>query len=65
MRRGTARKSSDLDLLVTFDQGAGVFDQIELKLELESLLGRPVDISGDDSIYWLIRAQVLAEAEPV
>lgn len=65
VRRGSARRSSDLDLLVTFEPSASLFDQIGLKQELEERLGRRVDVVSDRSIFWLLRAQVLAEAEPV
>jgi uncharacterized protein len=65
VRRGSARRSSDLDLLVTFEPSASLFDQIELKHELEERLNRKVDVVSDRSIYWFVRAQVLAEAEPV
>lgn len=65
VRNGTARKASDIDLLVTFEQGASFFDREDLRRELEEQIGKRVDLVGDDSINWLIRAQILAEAEPV
>jgi uncharacterized protein len=65
IRHGTARRSSDLDLLVTFEPSASLLDQIALKQELAEKLGRDVDVISDRSIYWFLRAQVLAEAEPV
>jgi uncharacterized protein len=65
VRRGTARRSSDRDLLVTYEPSASLFDQIELGRELEEALGRRVDVVSDRSLFWLVRAQVLAEAEPV
>jgi uncharacterized protein len=65
VRRGSARRSSDLDLLVTFEPSASLIDQIALKQELEEKLGRRVDVVSDRSIFWFLRAQVLAEAEPV
>ena len=54
-----------MDLLVTFEPDASLFDQINLKAELEAAIGRRVDVVGDRSLFWFIRAQVLAEAEPV
>ncbi len=65
VRRGTARPSSDLDLLVTFEQDASLLDQTQLAQELEERLGRRVDVVSDRSIFWLTRAQILAEAEPI
>ena len=42
--RDEARPDSDVDILVEFD-GPATFDQyMELKLFLEDLLGRPVDL---------------------
>jgi len=45
--RGEARPDSDVDLLVTWQEGTSLLDQAALKLELESLLGRKVDIASD------------------
>lgn len=43
---GTAKSGSDVDLMVTFKAGleASLFDFLDLKLELEDLLGCPVDL---------------------
>ena len=52
--RGDDRPDSDIDLLVTFDEGASLFDLAGLGQDLESLLGRPVDIvseSGEDDHF--------------
>jgi uncharacterized protein len=65
VRRGTAGPKSDLDLLVTFEPRATLFDRIALKQELEETLNLRVDVVNDRAIFWLIRSQVLAEAEPV
>lgn len=62
---GTATPESDLDLLVRFDRNASLLNHISLKLELEEKLKRKVDVIGDESIFWLIRPQVLAEAIPL
>jgi len=65
VRRGEASASSDLDLLVTMEAGAGLFDQIALRRELEAKLKRKVDVLADDSIYWLLEPQIRAEAIPL
>ena len=65
VRRGTAGPTSDLDLLVTFEPRATLLDRIALKQELEAALHLNVDVVNDRAIFWLIRSQVLAEAEPV
>ena len=41
--RGEARPDSDVDLLVTWQDGTSLLDQAALKLELESLLGAKVE----------------------
>lgn len=65
VRRGTVRRGSDLDLLVTFERGASLLDQIALQQELGRRLHRKVDVVGDDSVHWLLEAQILAEAIPL
>ena len=65
LRRGSATPRSDLDLLVTFEKGSTVYDQVGLQQELERVLGRRVDVVGDDAIHWLLRPQILAEAIPL
>ena len=62
--RGQARRSSDLDLLVRFDEKATIFDRARLKRELERLLGRKVDIADERGLHWLARPQILHEAIP-
>ena len=65
VRRGEATKGSDLDLLVDFDPGASVFDQVGLIQELERVFRRKVDVVEPTGLHWLIRPQVLFEAAPV
>lgn len=65
VRNGDAGKGSDLDLLVTFEPTASLLDQIALKRELEERIHRKVDVIGDDSIYWYLEPQILAEAIPL
>ena len=63
--RREATKTSDLDLLVDFDEGASLFDQIGLLQELERIFGRKVDLVELAGVHWLIRPQVLFESVPV
>lgn len=44
LAHGSETPSSDVDLLVEFDDDADLFDLIGLELYLEEVLGRPVDI---------------------
>ncbi len=62
---GGDKDGSDLDLLVDPLPGATLFDLGGLQVELEQLLGIPVDVltPGDLPAKW--RQQVLAEAVPV
>jgi uncharacterized protein len=63
--RGTARKHSDLDLLVDFELGASVLDQIGLMNDLRRVFRRTVDVAEPSGLHWLVRPQALFEAIPV
>ncbi len=60
--RGEARPDSDVDLLVTWREGTSLLDQAALMLELESLLGRKVDIASDGWVKPSIRESVYRDA---
>ncbi len=60
--RGQARPDSDVDLLVTWSDGASLLDHAALMLELESLLGRKVDIASDGWVKPSIRESVYRDA---
>jgi uncharacterized protein len=60
--RGEARRQSDVDLLVRFRRPVGLLSRSEFKERATQLLGRSVDVTTDDSLHWLIRPAVLAEA---
>lgn len=62
---GTDREGSDLDLLVDALPGATLFDLGGLQVELEELLGVPVDVMTPGDLPPKFRDQVLAEATPV
>jgi predicted nucleotidyltransferase len=63
--RGEGRSDSDLDLLVDPLPGATLFDLGGLQVELEELLGIPVDLLTADDLPPGFRDQVLSEAVPV
>jgi uncharacterized protein len=63
--RRTDRDSSDLDLLVDPLPGATLIDLGGLQMELEMLLGVPVDLLTPDDLPPTFRARVLADAVPV
>ena len=62
---GTDRDGGDLDLLVDALPGATLFDLGGLQVELEELLGVPVDLLTPGDLPPKVREQVLAEAVPV
>ena len=63
--RGTDQDGSDIDLLVDALPGATLFNLGGLQLELEELLGVPVDLLTPGDLPPKFRDQVLAEARPV
>lgn len=62
---GTDREGSDLDLLVDALPGATLFDLGGLQVELEEILGVPVDVLTPGDLPPKFRDQVLAMARPV
>lgn len=63
--RGDATEKSDVDLLVHFREGASLFDEAGLDMELNALLGRKVDVIGDDAIREELKPFILSEAVPL
>jgi predicted nucleotidyltransferase len=63
--RGDADERSDVDFLVDLDPGRSLFDLAGLLVDLEDLLGRPVDVVTVRGLKSRIRARVLAEAVAV
>lgn len=58
--RGEARPVSDIDVLVDVEEGRSLLDLAALHLELEDLLGFPVEIGTD--VKPRLRVRVRAEA---
>ena len=54
-----------MDLLVELDSGRSLLDQIALAQDLETLLGRRVDVVEPEGLHWFIRERVLQEAVPL
>ena len=61
--RGAARPTSDVNLLVELERGRSLVDGVELRQELELLLGHRADLAKD--AHHAIRERVLAEALPL
>lgn len=62
---GTDKDGSDLDLLVDPQPGTTLFDLGGLQVELEDMLGVPVDVVTPGDLPARIRAQVISEARPL
>ncbi len=62
---GNDAEGSDIDLLVDPLPGTTLFDLGGLQIELEALLGVPVDLLTPGDLPFKFRALVLAEARPV
>jgi predicted nucleotidyltransferase len=67
--RGEARSDSDIDLAVRFGHPITLFDLVGVRLEMQKIVGRPVDLIPIDQAYAFIRRAmqkdliVLYEAE--
>ena len=60
--RGQARPDSDVDVLVNLEPGRSLFDLGGLLMDLQELLGRPVDVVTEQGLRERIRERVLKEA---
>lgn len=63
--RGDDRDGSDLDVLVDPLPGATLFDLGGLQVELEEILGVPVDLLTPGDLPPKFRQKVLLEAVPI
>lgn len=60
--RGEENESSDIDFLVTLDQGRTLLDLARLEERLERLLGRRVDVVTEAGLVEPVRSSALREA---
>jgi hypothetical protein len=63
--RGDASPDSDIDFLVDLEPGRSLFDLGGLLMDLQDLLGRPVDVVTENGLKDRIRDRVLSEAVPL
>jgi uncharacterized protein len=63
--RGDADEKSDVDFLVDLEQGRSLLDLGGLLMDLQELLGRPVDVVTEKGLKARIRNRVLEEAVPL
>ena len=60
--RGEEIESSDIDFLVLLQPGRSLLDHAAIKIELEELLGRPVDVATEGGLKAKYRDRILNEA---
>jgi len=63
--RGEADEKSDIDFLVDLERGRSLLDLGGLLMDLQSLLGRRVDVVTERGLRQRIRSRVLEEAVPL
>ncbi len=62
---GETCEGSDIDFLVEFHESSDLLDMIGLKLDLEELLVKKVDIVTRNSISQYIRDKIINQAIPL
>jgi uncharacterized protein len=62
MARGDDRATSDVDLLVDMEPGRTLLDVIAIEQDLETVLGRRVDVLTDGGLSPYLQQRILAEA---
>ncbi len=63
--RNEAGEESDIDLLVEFKGEKSLLDLAGLKIELEEVLGKKVDVLTFNSLHPLLRDRILSEQEAI
>lgn len=62
---GEITEESDVDILVEFKGEKSLLDLAGLKIELEELLGRRVDVLTYNSLHPLLKDRILSEQKAV
>ncbi len=63
--RGEQRADSDMDFLIKAGPDTPPWFPGGLVVDLEELLGRPVDVVTEDALHPLLRDRILREAVPL
>ncbi len=63
--RGEQRKTSDIDLLVRLPKDISLLVLAGIKIDLEEILHRKVDVVTEGGISRYLRDRILQEAKPV
>jgi len=59
--KGDTKKNSDIDLLIEYGERKSLLDLVGLKLDLEDILGRKVDLLTYGCIHPLLKDIILKE----
>ena len=62
---GQMRADSDIDILVQIDEDISLLDFVGLKLELQDVLKRKVDVVEYDTIKPFLRESILSEQQVI
>lgn len=60
--RGEESEKSDIDILVSFEKGRNIFDEVRLFDELTQCLNHKIDLVGEDALSPLLKSKILAES---
>jgi len=60
--KGKMKRTSDIDFLVEFRKEADLLDQVGLKLDLQELFRKKVDVVTPNALSKYIRDKILEEA---
>jgi hypothetical protein len=61
--RGESGAASDLDLIIEMEAGRSLLDRVKMAMELEEMLGLPVETVSPAALHPLMRASVMREAQ--
>ena len=62
---GRARRTSDMDLLVTLRSDCDLLDLVDFKLDVQDLLGCDVDVVTENGLSPYLRRTILRTAKPL
>lgn len=65
VRRREATRRSDIDLMIRWRRPHSLLDRAALAAEIESIVGRRVDLVTEGSLHWAIAPQVESEKVPL
>jgi predicted nucleotidyltransferase len=60
--RGDDRQDSDIDFLISLEQGRDLMDWSGFWIDLKDMLQRDVDVVEESSLHWFLREPILSEA---